>query len=743
MTWVVGSLTEDCLSGRIEADRGFEHITGYSGGDLRPISYIGITHPEDRANNRLLLDQAIATGAAGFDLKKRCIRKDGSIVWVRDQVTLARDQAGKVITCSTSVNEIAADPPARLDYYEDVESILNSIGEAFISIDSDWCVRYANNACEVVLGRPRERIIGRNFWVQFPHAVDTLFEEKYREVMATRMSTSFVSYFPPRAAWYEVRVSAHATGLAMYFTDVTERIAADRLLLQQQASTEAALQKARRIIDATLDMILLFDSRGRIVEAGRSSQSVLRYPPETLVGMRMLDLVHPEDRRRTITHAIQVGAGQPSGDFQNRCLRSDGTVAQISWSASWSAEDKLFVAAGRDASSRMAIEARLQRSQRLEAIGQLTGGIAHDFNNLLTVMLGNAEILMAELSSQPRLQPLAQLIRTAAEKGGELVNYLLAFARRQVLDPELTDLNELLNGMNDLLRRSLGEQIELQVVQAEGLWPCLVDPLQMESAILNLAINGRDAMPAGGRLVIESANVSVAKSMSSAHEDIPPGDYVMAAVTDSGVGMTEAVQKNVFEPFFTTKDVGAGTGLGLSMVYGFAKQSGGHVSIQSAVGRGSTFRIYVPRAFQAVENAVKLDTAEAPGGSEKILLVEDDQMVREHVSRQLRSLGYMVIAAENGPAALEVLEKGSPIDLLFTDIVMPGGMNGRQLADRSRSMRPGLRVLFTSGYPDKVITAEDKRDPNFQLLLKPYRRHELAQQLRKTLSGAQTTGSKV
>jgi PAS domain S-box-containing protein len=396
---------------------------------------------------------------------------------------------------------------------------------------------------------------------------------------------------------------------------------------------------------------------------------------------------------------------------------------------------KLFAEAAGATLSRMQAEAQLRAAQRMEAIGQLTGGVAHDFNNLLTVILGNAEMLVESLSDDAQLRLLAEMTQTAAQRGAELTQRLLAFARRQPLDPAAVDVNGLLGSMDALLRRTLGDEVEVELVRGGGLWRALVDAPQLENALLNLCLNARDAMPDGGRLTIETANAALDDAYAREAEEVEPGQYVMIAVSDTGVGMTEEVRARAFDPFFTTKAVGRGSGLGLSMVFGFVKQSRGHVRLYSEPGQGTTVRLYLPRAAAEPPAVASAVPEGLPRGAEAVLLVEDDTQVREHAARLLESLGYRVLAAPDGPSALALLREGKAVDLLFTDVVMPGGMNGRELADAARALRPGLPVLFTSGYTENAIVHHGRLDRGVLLLAKPYRRGELAAKLRQALDG--------
>ena len=388
----------------------------------------------------------------------------------------------------------------------------------------------------------------------------------------------------------------------------------------------------------------------------------------------------------------------------------------------------------RDITEQRDLEARLQQAQKLEAVGQLTGGIAHDFNNILTVILGNAEMLADMLEPGP-LQQMAAMAVSAAERGADLTNRLLAFSRRQALEPKVVDMNQLIAGMDALLRHVLNEDIETEVVRAAGLSPVEIDPGQLETAILNLAINARDAMPHGGRLTLETARTRLDADYAGANPDVMPGDYVLLSVSDTGCGMEQEVLRRVFEPFFTTKEVGKGSGLGLSMVYGFVRQSGGHAKIYSEPGEGTSIKLYFPVSSQRLAQSTTSEFShDLPTGSEHILVVEDDKLVQTNLVSQLLELGYQVSCADNGPAALDMLQRHPDIALLFTDVVMPGGMNGRQLADRARTLRSDLPVLFTSGYTENAIVHHGRLDQGVHLLGKPYRRQDLAQKVRKVLS---------
>jgi PAS domain S-box-containing protein len=388
-----------------------------------------------------------------------------------------------------------------------------------------------------------------------------------------------------------------------------------------------------------------------------------------------------------------------------------------------------------DATASRETERQLHQAQKLDAIGKLTGGVAHDFNNMLTVISGNTEALVADLKGQPDLQRVARLIIEAADRCAELIQHLLAFARKQPLHPRNVDINAAITDIAKLLRPTLGEQIHIETVLEPGAMTSHIDPSRLTNAVLNMAINARDAMPGGGKLLLETHHVVLDETYAQANPDVRPGPYVMLAVSDTGTGMPPDVQEKAFEPFFTTKEVGKGSGLGLSMVYGFVKQSGGHIKIYSEEGHGTTIKLYLPPGEGMTEETAPT-AREAAQGSETILVVEDDNLVRNFVTAQLQSLGYKTIAAPDGRAALALIDAGAQFDLLFTDVVIPGGMSGRELAEVVAKRRPGLKVLFTSGYTDNAIVHHGKLDEGVLLLAKPYRRNQLAEMIRIALNGA-------
>jgi signal transduction histidine kinase/CheY-like chemotaxis protein len=453
---------------------------------------------------------------------------------------------------------------------------------------------------------------------------------------------------------------------------------------------------------------------------------------------------HAEGPKKALESAVRTGKYEAEGWR----VRKDGTRfwAGVVINAIRDAEGTLvgFAKITRDLTDRRAAEERLHQAQKLEGIGQLTGGVAHDFNNLLTVIIGNLEALQRHLGEDSpdsgRLRRSADNAMRGAKRAESLTQRLLAFSRQQPLDPKPVDVGRLVTSMSDLLRRTLGEQIAVETVLAGGLWRAHADPSELEVAILNLAVNARDAMRYGGKLTIETANIHLDERYAASQIEVLPGQYVMLAVTDNGSGMPADIRAKAFDPFFTTKDVGHGTGLGLSQVYGFVKQSNGHVKIYSEVGQGTTVKIYLPRVHSEVAETEETPVREPARGrrSEVILLVEDDEDVRSYSSETLRDLGYHVLQAANGRAAIQMLEARPDVAVLFTDVGLPGGMNGRQLAEEARKGRPNLKVLFTTAYARNAIVHDGRLDPGVELLPKPFTQAALGEKLRDIIDARST-----
>ena len=515
---------------------------------------------------------------------------------------------------------------------------------------------------------------------------------------------------------------------------------------QQLAASQTKLEDTERrfrlLVESVTDYaIYMLDPAGNVVNWNPGAERIKGYAREEIVGRHFSTFYTSDDRVLDIPkQALAAAAATGKYETEGWRLRKDGNRfwASVIINAIKSPDGELlgFAKVTRDMTERRAADERARQAQKMEGIGQLTGGVAHDFNNLLTIIIGNLEILQRNLAEAP--PPLERLKRSVdnAIRGSRraefLTQRLLAFSRQTPLDPRPIDIGRLVAGLSDMLRRTLGEQVTVETVLGGGLWHASVDPNQLEVAIINLAVNARDAMPQSGKLTLETANVYLDDKYAASQVEVVPGQYVMVAVSDNGSGMSPDVQAKAFDPFFTTKDVGHGTGLGLSQVYGFAKQSRGHVKIYSEVGVGTTIKLYFPRIHSSQSHEENEDTEllARSSATETVLVVEDDADVRTFSCETLRELGYNIIEADTGRTALAILDSNPNVRVLFTDVGLPGGMNGRQLADEARRRRPNLKVLFTTGYARNAIVHDGRLDPGVELITKPFTQAALSSKLR-------------
>ena len=518
---------------------------------------------------------------------------------------------------------------------------------------------------------------------------------------------------------------------------------------QELADTERRL---RLLVESVTDYaIYMLDPAGNVVNWNPGAQRIKGYSREEVLGQHFSRFYTDEDRSLGVpARALETAATIGKYETEGWRVRKDGSKfwASVVINAIQDSKSDLigFAKVTRDLTERRAADEQLRQIQKMESVGQLTGGVAHDFNNLLTVIMGNLDALQRHLREpSPDIERLKRSTENAmrgARRGEALTQRLLAFSRQQPLEPRPVDIGRLVAGMSDLLRRSLGEQIAIETALSGGLWQAEVDPNQLEVAILNLALNARDAMPKGGRLTLETTNVFLDRAYAAGQSEVVPGQYVLLEISDSGEGMAPDVQARAFDPFFTTKDVGHGTGLGLSQVYGFVKQSRGHVKIYSEVGEGTTIKIYLPRlhAEQAIEVRQEEPAPVRGQSGETILVVEDDDDVRASTIEMLRDLGYTILEAANARSGLQLLDGHPEIRLLFTDVGLPGGMNGRQLADEAGGRRSNLKVLFASGYARNAIVHDGRLDPGVELIIKPFTQDVLATRVRDILDAGSATG---
>jgi len=517
-----------------------------------------------------------------------------------------------------------------------------------------------------------------------------------------------------------------------------EALARLNATLEQRVAEQAA--ERDRLWQTSQDLLVVVEPNGTFRAANPAWTTVLGWSPAEVIGKNHQNFVHPDDRTQS-----QAALGRvleaPLPAIENRYLHKDGGFRWISWIAS--SEDDLVYATGRNvtvekeaAAELLAAQEALRQSQKMEAVGQLTGGIAHDFNNMLAVVIGSLDLLGRRLNGgDARAQRYVDAATEGARRAALLTQRLLAFSRQQPLQPEAVDPNALVAGMSDLLRHSIGADVRLETVLAGGLWRTHADPNQLENVVLNLAVNARDAMPDGGRLTIETQNAHLDDRYAAAHLGVTAGQYILIAVTDTGGGMTADVIEKAFDPFFTTKDIGKGTGLGLSQVYGFVKQSGGHVKIYSEPGHGTTIKIYLPRLQGGLEQHEDGETGAplARGESrEVVLVVEDEPAVRQFSADALGELGYRVLEADGAAAALRLLDAHPEIVLMFTDVVMPD-VNGAKLAEEARRRRPDLKVLFTTGYTRNAVVHNGVLDPGVDIIGKPFTLEALSEKLRTVL----------
>jgi len=584
------------------------------------------------------------------------------------------------------------------------------------------------------LGRPVREVWG-DVWKQveepFHRAMQTGegFTNNAVPITMTRNGVEEVTHWDFTATTIRDE-EGQIAGLLNQGVEITERLRAEQHLRDLNATLESRVaertQERDRLWRTTQDLQLVVSEKGILEAVNPAFTAILGWTAKEAVGRNVFDFIIPDEEAST--GAFQQALEQHLPTFENRYRHKDGSARWFSWVSS--PEEGIIFASGRhitaekeQAQALRQAEDALRQSQKMEAVGQLTGGLAHDFNNLLAGMMGNLELLQMRVA-RGRLDDLDRFVNAAQGAGrraATLTQRLRAFSRRQTLDPKPADVNRLLVGLHDLLDRTVGATVDVEVVQAAGLWATCIDGPQLENALINLCVNGRDAMPGGGKLTIETANKWIDDRIGR-ERDLPPGQYVSVCVTDTGTGMSAETIQRAFEPFFTTKPMGEGTGLGLSMIYGFARQSGGAVRIYSELGQGTTVCIYLPRHHG--EAQMDQDDSETvltgSRGRQTVLVVDDEATIRHVIDELLDDLGYTVIGAADGAAGIKVLQSGARIDLLITDVGLPNGMNGRQVADEARRLRPGLKVMFITGFAENAAVGNGHLEPGMELLTKPF-----------------------
>ncbi|MBO9187978.1 PAS domain-containing protein [Rhizobium sp. L80/93] len=674
---------------------------------------------------------------------------------------------------------------ARLaDREAELRRVTDAVPMLISYVDRDHVYRFANGAYRDWFGAEPETMIGH-------HVRDVIgqiaYEERRESIVRALAGEAIVSetelpHSDGGVRQVEVRYVPHiepdgsVPGVHILGIDVQERA-------QREAALAASNGRFRTAMDAVHGVLWTNSADGRMIGEQHGWATLTGQTPEEYQGYGWSSAVHPGDVAATVEAWQAAVAAKSMFVHEHRVMRHDGAWREyairglpildtageiIEWVGVHTdiTHQRAAEAALREQAEALArqvrhreraeaqlrhvnenlearviaeiderrqAEAKLAQSQKMETVGKLTGGVAHDFNNLLQVVSGNLQLLVKDIAGNQRAETRVANAMAGVSRGSKLASQLLAFGRRQALEPKVVNVSRFVRGMDDMLRRAIGEAIEVETVVTGGLWNTFIDSAQVENALLNLAINARDAMNGRGKLTIELANAHLDDAYAFSHEEVTPGQYVMLAVSDTGSGMSPDIIEKVFEPFFSTKAEGKGSGLGLSMVYGFVKQSGGHVKIYSEVGEGTTIKLYLPRALQSEDVEVAIDTGPISGGTETVLVVEDDDAVRETVVAMLSDLGYCVLKSVDASSALNVIESGIPIDILFTDVVMPGTLKSPELARKARARLPNIAVLFTSGYTENSIVHGGKLDAGVDLLSKPYTREALARKFRSLL----------
>lgn len=701
-------------------------------------NWLSFLHPDDQQPTMNRWVQSLKTGEP-YVVEFRLRRHDGQYFWYLTRATPARDEHGKIFKWYGSGIDISESKLLQQhseQLSQKLQNTLASITDAFFSLDKKLCFSYANEQASNLLERPRSALLNQLPVSDTAIDADGSFSRQLERVMLSQKVATFEFWFSTRGLWLDVRVYPAADGLTVYLRDIT------RLRREQEE-----LKLLRSAVSQLNDMVIITDTTieepgPKIVFVNDAFERITGYSRDEAIGRSPHFLHGPKTQKDQLDRIRQALFSQQAVRAQLINYHKNNTEIALDLSivpfGVENARISHFVSVQRDITTEKALQKQLQLAQRMEAIGQLTGGIAHDFNNMLTVITGNNDILQEALQEQPKLLAFSKLIGNAADRGAGLTRNLLAFARRQPLSPANVEINQLIHQLQELLRSSLGQKFTLQLDLSDDLWPVMIDPVQMESSLLNLTINARDAMAAGGKLTISSQNAAGQTLQDDI--ELQSGDWVQVSVCDTGNGIAANMLDKIFEPFFTTKAAGKGSGLGLSMVFGFIKQSGGHIRVLSNPGEGTCFNLFLPRVTPVAQTPT-VATAAVKKTAEKerqktILVVEDNDLVRQYAVSQLRDAGYQVLEAAEATQAIHWLNSAQPIDLLFTDVLMPDSLSGSELARQAAQIRPDLPVLFTSGYTEDILNdlSEEKRQQC--LLHKPYHRAALLQRVVQALNTA-------
>jgi len=698
--------------------------TGTGPGSFDERGWAASVHPEDLAGLLERWQRSLASGEI-FEAEIRLQRHDGAYRWHLARALPIRDEERRIVRWIGTNTDIHLRKLAEAQTTRDLDRIWALSQEIMLTCDFTGVIDAVNPSATRLLGWSEDEMIGRTI-AEFLHPEDLRrTAEEIAKLARGMMAHGFENRYRTKDGKFRL----------LDWTAVPDgnRIHAVARDITRERETA---EERERIWSSTNDLMGTVGRDGLLRSVNPAWNRLLGYTEDEIVAQPFAALVAPEDRAQLGAAIARLARGEPVHDLEHSLRHKDGSHSLIAWSAEPVGAVSYIV--GRNVTEQRAAEEALRQSQKMEAVGQLTGGIAHDFNNLLQGITGSLSVIQKRIA-HGRLGELDRFIAgamTSASRAAALTHRLLAFSRRQPLDPRAVRANPLVQSMEDLLRRTLGERIDLQLALDGDAWPTMCDPNQLESAILNLVINARDAMPDGGRLTIETGCVELDGAQAGALRDGRPGQYVLISVTDTGTGMSADTIDRAFEPFFTTKPIGQGTGLGLSMIYGFVRQSGGFVTIDSGLGIGTKVRIYLP-AHHGVEPeeetlAPLTDEAAVTGRNETVLVIEDEEVVRALIVDVLRELGYRALEAVDGPSGLAILESKRRIDLLITDIGLPG-LNGRQVADAARQLRPNFKVLFMTGYAENAALASGFLEPGMTMITKPFAMETLALRIRESL----------
>jgi PAS domain S-box-containing protein len=731
---------------RIEADAGFAALYGLrteeAAAGISPRTFFSIIHPDDRDRIRLAVG-GMLHGAEVFSKEYRLVLADGSLRWVHARGRCHYDEDGRPRRFSGVLVDITEQK--RVEEQLRIAQTAGGIG-TFEHIDGFGTVSVSKQFCGLLGIAPAAvlpvRAINAVAHPGEPPIIDIVSSPRIgsattTEIRVIRPDTGETRWITRRGEYLRDAETAgiRFSGVIYDITDakhVEEQLRALNETLEIRVDERT--RERDRIWRVSRDLYVVCQQDGECRSANPAWRSELGFPPAEVEGRPLRAFIHPEDQGTLETAMDSPRRGEAVDNVDLRMITAHGECRWFSWS--FVPEGDAFLAAGRDITQRNQLEEQLRQSQKMEAVGQLTGGIAHDFNNLLTGITGALDMIRRRMD-QGRLDGIDRLMNAAegsAQRAASLTHRLLAFSRRQSLDVRALDVNALVASMEDLFHRTLGERIELSVRLSPDPWIAFSDANQLESALLNLAINARDAMPDGGHLTIETVNISLPDAEAGRHGGLAAGDYIVIRVTDTGIGMSRDVAAKAFDPFFTTKPIGQGTGLGLSMIYGFAKQSGGSAEIESTPGIGTTIKLHIPRLAGGVaDEAGRPASPSLPGAEgETILVVEDDPAVRLLVLELLGELGYDTIEAVDSRTALPILQSTRKLDLMVSDVGLPG-MSGRQLAEVARQYRPDLKILFITGYAENAAVRGDFLAKGMELILKPFAIDVLATRIRKML----------